>query len=50
MKSGAYLIIEHTEAMHVIDVNSGPKMKNLDQESAALAVNLEAAEEIVEKG
>lgn len=46
MKSGAYLIIEHTEAMHVIDVNSGPKMKNLDQESAALAVNLEAAEEI----
>ena len=46
MKSGAYLIIEHTEAMHVIDVNSGPKMKNLDQESAALSVNLEAAEEI----
>jgi len=46
MKSGAYLIIEHTEAMHVIDVNSGPKMKNLDQESAALSVNLEAAYEI----
>jgi len=46
MKSGAYLIIEHTEAMHVIDVNSGPKMKNLDQESAALSVNLEAAGEI----
>lgn len=46
MKSGAYLIIEHTEAMHVIDVNSGPKMKNLDQESAALSVNLEAADEI----
>lgn len=46
MKSGAYLIIEHTEAMHVIDVNSGPKMKNLDQESAALSVNLESADEI----
>ncbi len=46
MKSGAYLIIEHTEAMHVIDVNSGPKMKSMDQESASLAVNLEAAEEI----
>lgn len=46
MKSGAYLVIEHTEAMHVIDVNSGPKSKDLDQESAALTVNLEAAEEI----
>lgn len=46
MKSGAYLVIEHTEAMHVIDVNSGPKMKKLDQESAAIQVNMEAAEEI----
>ncbi len=46
MKSGAYLIIEHTEAMHVIDVNSGPKMKSVDQESAALSVNLESADEI----
>ncbi|MFT6807358.1 MAG: ribonuclease G [Saprospiraceae bacterium] len=46
MKSGAYLVIEHTEAMHVVDVNSGPKRKNTDQESAALSVNLEAAEEI----
>jgi ribonuclease G len=46
MSSGAYLVIEHTEAMHVIDVNSGPKMKKTDQESAALSVNLEAAEEI----
>ncbi len=46
MRSGAYLVIEHTEAMHVIDVNSGPKMKRTDQESAALSVNLEAAEEI----
>jgi len=46
MPSGAYLVIEHTEAMHVIDVNSGPKMKRTDQETASIAVNLEAAEEI----
>lgn len=46
MSSGAYLVIEHTEAMHVIDVNSGPKMQKKDQDSSALAVNLEAAEEI----
>ncbi len=46
MNSGAYLVIEHTEAMHVIDVNSGPKMQKTDQQSAALSVNLEAAAEI----
>jgi ribonuclease G len=46
MSSGAYIVIEHTEAMHVIDVNSGPKMQRKDQEDAALSVNLEAAEEI----
>ncbi len=47
LKSGAYLIIEHTEALHVIDVNSGNNTKSGDsQEAAALAVNLEAAEEI----
>lgn len=46
MPSGAYLVIEHTEAMHVIDVNSGPKHHRNDQEEAALAVNLEAASEI----
>lgn len=46
MPSGAYIVIEHTEAMHVIDVNSGPKMQRKDQEEAAIAVNLEAAEEI----
>ncbi|MFZ1748848.1 MAG: Rne/Rng family ribonuclease [Saprospiraceae bacterium] len=46
MNSGAYIVIEHTEAMHVIDVNSGPKMQRKDQEEAALSVNLEAAEEI----
>lgn len=46
MPSGAYLVIESTEAMHVIDVNSGPKHHRNDQEEAALAVNLEAASEI----
>lgn len=47
MKSGAYLIIEHTEALHVIDVNSGNNIKNGEnQEASALAVNLEAAAEI----
>ena len=46
MSSGAYLVIEHTEAMHVIDVNSGPKALHKDQESAALQVNVEAAREI----
>jgi ribonuclease G len=46
LASGAYIVIESTEAMHVIDVNSGPKMQRKDQESTAIAVNLEAAEEI----
>jgi ribonuclease G len=46
-KSGAYLIIEHTEALHVIDVNSGNRSKSdSDQESNALDVNLAAGEEI----
>lgn len=46
-KSGAYLIIEHTEALHVIDVNSGNRSKSAaDQETNALEVNLAAAEEI----
>jgi ribonuclease G len=47
MKSGAYLIIEHTEALHVIDVNSGNRSKShSDQETNALEVNLEAAAEV----
>ncbi|MFT3740838.1 MAG: Rne/Rng family ribonuclease [Breznakibacter sp.] len=46
-KSGAYLIIEHTEALHVIDVNSGNRSKSAtDQETNALEVNLAAADEI----
>ena len=47
LKSGAYLIVEHTEAMHVIDVNSGNrKGKENDSEANALQVNLDAAEEV----
>jgi ribonuclease G len=47
IKSGVYLIIEHTEAMHVIDVNSGHRVKKeKDQEANALDVNIEAATEI----
>jgi ribonuclease G len=46
LPSGAYLIIEHTEALHVIDVNSGYKSISNNQEENALATNLEAAEEI----
>ena len=46
-KSGAYIIIEHTEALHVIDVNSGNRSKqSADQETNALDVNLRAADEI----
>jgi len=47
MSKGAYLIIEHTEAMHVIDVNSGNRSnKAKNQEDTALEVNLLAASEI----
>lgn len=46
LNSGAYLIIEHTEALHVIDVNSGYKSVSNSQEENALETNLEAAEEI----
>lgn len=46
-KNGAYLIIEHTEALHVVDVNSGNRSKAAsDQESNALEVNMRAADEI----
>ncbi len=46
-KHGAYLIIEHTEAMHVVDVNSGTRIKkDNDQEANALETNLGAADEL----
>jgi ribonuclease G len=46
-KHGAYLIIEHTEALHVVDVNSGNRAKSNDgQENNAIDVNLGAADEL----
>ena len=47
IRNGVYLIIEHTEAMHVIDVNSGHRLNNENSpEENALEVNIEAAKEI----
>jgi ribonuclease G len=47
MMGGAYLVIEHTEALHVIDVNSGNRTNGeQNQEENALQVNMEAAREI----
>jgi ribonuclease G len=47
MSRGAYLVIEHTEALHVIDVNSGNRSNKAgSQEETALEVNLIAASEI----
>ena len=49
MSKGAYLIIEHTEALHVIDVNSGNqsnRSKSKSQEESAFEVNIIAASEI----
>lgn len=47
MKTGAYLVVEHTEALHVFDVNSGNRAKSdKTQEQNALEVNLEAAVEV----
>ena len=47
LPGGGYLIIEHTEALHVIDVNSGNKSNSEeDQEATAISVNREAAKEI----
>ena len=47
IKGGIYLIVEHTEALHVIDVNSGHRLNaENDQEQNALEVNIEAAMEV----
>ncbi len=46
MTSGAYLIIEHTEAMHVVDVNSGNRTAGTTQQSTAVTANMEAVYEI----
>jgi ribonuclease G len=46
MKSGAHLVIEHTEAMVVIDVNSGRFIGKKDHEQNSLKINLESAREV----
>ncbi len=49
LPTGGYLVIEHTEALHVIDVNSGSSINRgsgEDSESTSMRVNLEAAEEV----
>lgn len=47
LQGGGYLVIEHTEALHVIDVNSGNKSNSeADQETTALKVNIQAAKEV----
>ncbi|MBO6096964.1 MAG: Rne/Rng family ribonuclease, partial [Bacteroidales bacterium] len=46
MRQGAYLVIETTEALNVIDVNSGIRTKTNDQEENSFEVNKIAAEEI----
>lgn len=46
LRKGAYLVIEHTEALNVIDVNSGIRVKEKDQELNCFDVNCNAAEEI----
>ncbi|MDG1264659.1 MAG: ribonuclease E/G [Flavobacteriaceae bacterium] len=47
MQKGAYLVIEHTEALHVIDVNSGNRSnKSRNQEETAMEVNMISASEI----
>jgi len=49
LKSGAHLIIEHTEAMAVIDVNSGRFIGKKNHEENSLKINLEASTEIVKQ-
>jgi ribonuclease G len=46
LRSGAYLVIEHTEALTVIDVNTGKYVGSMDMRHTVLDTNLEAAEEI----
>jgi ribonuclease G len=46
MSNGSYLVIEHTEALHVVDVNSGSQRSQNSPEENALAINLEACSEI----
>ncbi len=47
LPSGGHIVIEHTEAMTVVDVNSGRYAKSKEQEQNSLKTDLEAAREIV---
>ena len=49
LPGGGYLFIEHTEAMHVVDVNSGRAGRGLSQEENSLRVNVESAKEIAKQ-
>lgn len=49
MPSGGYLIFEQTEAMYVVDVNSGPYAAKEKQEDNSLKTNLEAAREVAKQ-
>ena len=49
LPSGGYLFIEHTEAMHVVDVNSGRAGRGLSQEVNSLKVDLEAVHTIAKQ-
>lgn len=46
IKQGAYIVIEHTEALNVVDVNSGIRAKTVEQEENSFIVNMHAADEI----
>src|SRR5574344_134801 len=46
IKQGAYIVIEHTEALNVVDVNSGIRAKTAEQEENSFLVNMHAADEI----
>jgi ribonuclease G len=50
LKSGGYIVIDETEALVAIDVNTGRHKGSRDQETSILKVNLEAAEEISRQG
>lgn len=47
LKSGAYLVIENTEALNVIDINTGKVLKSGDKEKSFLKINLEAADVVM---
>ncbi len=49
MKGGGYLFIETTEAMHVVDVNSGRAGRGKSQKENMIAVNVEAAREVAKQ-